>query len=243
MRIPFLGRTDDPPSDAPDRSSFFRSEDPMFNEQFKNFSARFEYRVDAQECRFVVITSAVAGEGKTVSAVNLAANLAATGRKKVLLVDADLRKSDLARGLQIPPVPGLSEYLAGSAVLKDILQKSPVKGLVVIPGGKRVEEPWQLLTGERFRFFHKAVLEHFDVILLDTPPIVPVSDALAMRDLADGVILVYRMGFTPHPLFRHAMEEIGEKKLLGVLLNGVKPQSERYYQRYYGKYYRKPETR
>jgi capsular exopolysaccharide synthesis family protein len=243
LKIPFLDRTEELPGEAPNRGSFFRSEDPMFNEQFKNYSARFEHRVDTLSCRFVVITSAVAGEGKTTSAVNLAANIAATGRKKVLLVDADLRKSDLARGLRIPPVPGLSEHLAGSAALDDVLSKSPVKGFLVVPGGMRIEEPWQLIAGERFRAFREAVLERFDLVLLDTAPIIPVSDVLALRELADAFILVYRMGFTPHPLLRQALEEIGEKKLLGVLLNGVKPQSERYYQRYYGKYYKKRETR
>jgi capsular exopolysaccharide synthesis family protein len=241
LKIPFLERTEGPPGEAPGRSSFFQSEDPMFNEQFKNYSARFEHRSDTLSCRFIVITSAVAGEGKTVSAVNLAANLAATGRKKVLLVDADLRKSDLARGLRIPPVPGLSEHLAGSAALDEVLLQSPVKSLVVVPGGMRIPEPWQLITGERFQAFREAVLERFDLVLLDTAPIIPVSDVLALRDRADAFILVYRMGFTPHLLFRQAMEEIGEKKLLGVLLNAVKPQSHRYYQRYYGKYYKKPE--
>jgi Mrp family chromosome partitioning ATPase len=121
------------------------------------------------------------------------------------------------------------------------MQPSPRKDFVVIPGGRRVEEPWQLITGERFRAFREAVLERFDLVLLDTAPIIPVSDVLALRDRADAFILVYRMGFTPHLLFRQAMEEIGEKKLLGVLLNAVKPQSHRYYQRYYGKYYKKPE--
>ncbi|HEY6097663.1 MAG TPA: CpsD/CapB family tyrosine-protein kinase [Candidatus Deferrimicrobium sp.] len=213
------------------------SSDPMFVEQFKSLSSRFEYRIDMLQCKVVAITSAVAGEGKTVSAVNLATNLAASGRKKVLLVDVDLRKCDLAKEVGVSPVPGLSEYLAGPISLKEILQKSPVKGLVVIPGGMRIAAPWELLSGERFRTFHKAVREHFDVVLLDTPPVIPVSDTHALRDLVDGFVLVYRLGHTPHPMFKQAMDDIGEKKLLGVVLNGVERQTERYYQRYYGKYY------
>jgi len=70
----------------------------------------------------------------------------------------------------------------------------------------------------------------------------PVSDTLVLRDLVDGVVLVHRLGYTPHTLFRQALEDIGEKKLLGVLLNGVEQQSERYYRKYYGKYYMKSET-
>jgi len=237
MKIPFLDRKEEPTGESKGPSPLLGSEDPRFTEQFKNFSARFESRVDATKAKIVAITSAVAGEGKTVSAVNLAMNLASTGRKRVLLVDADLRKTALAKVLQLSPVPGLSEYLAGTAALKDTLRKSSVKGLAVIPGGARVPDPWGLIAGERFRAFPKAIRDHFDLILLDTPPIIPVSDTLAMRDLVDGFVLVYRLGFTPHPMFRQALEEIGEKKLLGVVLNAVKPPSHKHYQKYYGEYY------
>jgi len=240
MNIPFLKRREDPSGEPPD---LFLSEDAMFVEQFKSLSSRFEYRIDVLNYKVVAVTSAIAGEGKTVSAVNLAMNLSSSGRKKVLLVDVDLRKCNLAKGVGVPPVPGLSEYLADSASLKEILQKSPMKGLVVIPGGMRIAAPWDLLSGERFRTFHTTIREQFDFVLLDTPPLIPVSDTLALRDLVDGFVLVYRLGFTPHPMFKQAMDEIGEKKLLGVVLNAVEPQSERYYQRYYGSYYTKPEKR
>jgi capsular exopolysaccharide synthesis family protein len=239
MTNSYLDRWGDLLRKPADRESDFHRSDPMFVEQVKSLSSRFEYRIETLKCKVVAVTSTVAGEGKTVTAVNLATDLASSGRKKVLLVDVDLRKCDLAKGLGVPPVPGLSEYLAGSASLKEILQKSPVKGLVVIPGGMRIAVPWDLLSGERFRDFHKAVRDHFDVVLMDTPPVIPVSDTHALRDLVDGFVLVYRLGHTPHPLLKQAMDDIGEKKLLGVVLNGVEPQSERYYQRYYGGYYTK----
>lgn len=241
MKIPFLNRKENPSGEPPERSFLLQGGDPMFVEQFKSLSSRFEYRIDVLQCKVVAVTSAVAGEGKTVSALNLATNLASSGRKKVLLADVDLRKCDLARGVGIPPVPGLSEYLAGSASLKDILQRSPLKGLVVIPGGMRIAAPWDFLSGERFRTFLNAVREHFDIVLLDTPPVIPVSDTHALRDLVDAFVLVYRLGHTPHPMLKQAMDDIGEKKLLGVVLNAVEPQSEKYYQRYYGKYYTAPE--
>jgi len=243
MNIPFLKRTADPQGGTLDRSALFRSADHIFNEQYKNFAARVEYGVDMRGYKVVAVTSAIAGEGKTVSTVNLAANLASTGRKKVLLVDVDLRKSDLAKGLHITPRPGLAEFLSGSASLKDTLRHALTEGLHVIPGGSRVAAPWDLITGERFRAFLNELRETYDVILLDTPPIVPVSDTLTLRDVVDGFILVYRLGHTPHNLFRQTLEEIGEQKLLGVLLNGVEPHSERYYQKYYGKYYTKQEAR
>ena len=239
MNIQFLKRGKDRPGERQDRTYDVLGSDPMFVEQFKNLCSRFEYRIDALNHKVVAVTSAIAGEGKSVSCVNIARNLASPGRKKVLLVDVDLRKSDLARGLGIPPVPGLTEYLAGSAGMEEILRTSVAPGLSVIPGGLRIASPWEFLAGERFRGFLKEVRDRYDLVLLDTPPVIPVSDTQALRDLVDAFILVCRLGFTPHLLFKQAMEEVGEKKLLGVVLNGVEPQSERYYQRYYGNYYTK----
>jgi len=243
MNIPFLKRREDPSGEPAGRESRFLRTDPMFVEQFKSLSSRFEYRIDVLDCKVIAVTSAVAGEGKTVSAVNLAMNLASSGRKKVLLVDVDLRKCDLAKGVGVPPVPGLTEHLAGSAGMKEILRNSVAPGLSVIPGGMRVSAPWELLSGVRFRDFLKETRDRFDLVLLDTPPVVPVSDTHALRDLVDGFVLVYRLGFTPHPLFKQAIDDIGEKKLLGVVLNGVEAESERYYLRYYGKYYTAPEKK
>jgi polysaccharide biosynthesis transport protein len=241
MKIPFLDSYRDRQAEATDRYTLFQSKDQIFTEQYKNFCARFEYAVDARGCKVVAISSAVAGEGKTTSAVNLSANLATTGRKKVLLIDLDLRKSDLAKGLRFPSTPGLAELLGGSAGLNEVLRFVIAQGLQVIPCGKVVSNPWGLLAGEKFRILLQELRGKYDVILMDTAPMLPVSDTLVLRDLVDGIVLVHRLGHTPHNLFRQALEDIGEKKLLGVLLNGVEPQSERYYKRYYGKYYIKRE--
>jgi capsular exopolysaccharide synthesis family protein len=241
MKIPFLDFFRDRLAGTTDRHTLFQSKDQIFTEQYKNFSARFEYTVDTRGCKVVAISSAVAGEGKTVSTVNLASNLASTGRKNVLLIDLDLRKSDLAKGLRFPSTPGMVELLEGTANLNEVLRFVIEKGLHVIPSGKRISNPWGLLSGERFRTFLQEFRGQYDVILLDTAPMLPVSDTLVLRDLVDGIVLVHRLGYSPHNLFRQALEDIGEKKLLGVLLNGVETHSERYYQRYYGKYYVKQE--
>lgn len=237
MKIPFLDSYRESQAEATDRYTLFQSKDQLFTEQYKNFCARFEYAVDVRGYKVVAVSSSIAGEGKTVSTVNLAANLASTGRKKVLLIDLDLRKSDLAKGLRFVSTPGMVELLQGTANLDEVLRFVITQGLHVIPSGKLVSSPWGLLAGEKFRTLLQELREQYDVILLDTAPILPVSDTLVLRDLVDGIILVHRLGFTPHNLFRQAIEDIGEKKLLGVLLNGVEPESERYYQRYYGKYY------
>jgi protein-tyrosine kinase len=242
MGFPFSKRRGNGSGEGVEAYALFRSTDPMFGEQFKTLCSRLQYRADALSHKVIAVTSAVAGEGKTVSSVHIATNLAVSGRKKVLLIDADLRKSDLAKGLKIASRPGLSEHLSGSAGQEDILRSAVAPGLCVIPGGMRINSPWEVLAGERFRGLLGQARERYDLILLDAPPVIPVSDTMALRDLVDAFILVYRLGFTPHPMFRQVLEDIGEKKLLGVVLNAVEPQAERYYQRYYGKYYTKQQT-
>jgi len=213
-------------------------EDGFFAEQVKGFRAKFEYRIDALQQKVVAVTSAVAGEGKTMLCAHLAAGLASSGRKKVLLVDADLRKSDLARGLRLPLLPGLTEFLAGSAGPGDIVRNSVRPGLHVVPAGTAVTTGGELLSGERFRWFLAKAREQYDTVLLDTPPLLPVADTLSLKGLVDGFVLVYRTGFTPNGLFRQALDEAGEQNVLGVVLNAVEPRTQRYYQRYYGRYYR-----
>lgn len=214
--------------------------DPFFVEQFKSLRAKFEYQADIRNNKVVAITSAIAGEGKTVLSANLASNLASTGRRKVLIIDADIRKSDLGRAFGVNSKAGLSEYLSGVVDEKDIIQSWMVPGLYIIPAGKMVREPADLIAGEIFRTLLRTAREQFDVVLLDTPPVLPVADTLSLKDQVDGFIVVCRAGFTPYPMIRQAVEEIGEKNIIGVVLNGVEPRKQKYYQRYYGKYYTKP---
>ena len=188
--------------------------------------------------KVVAVTSAIADEGKTRTIANLAANLASTGRKKVLLIDADLRKSDLPRYLNVSSKPGLSDFLCGSVSPEKIFLQ-PVEGLHFIPGGERMTKSPELLAGEKFRSFLQEMRSHFDVILLDTPPILPVADTMSLQDQIDGFILIFRIGFTPYVMLRQVVEEMEKEKILGVVLNCVEPQREKYYKRYYGKYYHK----
>jgi len=213
--------------------------DPMYMEQVKALRAKIEHRMESHPVKVIAVTSAIAGEGKTALSVNLAANLASSGRRKGLLVDVDLRKSDVARGLKIPVQPGLGEFLSGSAALKDIVRNSLFPGLHVIPAGKRNFAPDDLLAGDKFRTFIDGVRTRFDFILLDTPPVIPIADTLTLKDRVDIFIFLFRARFTPYTMLKQAIADVGEEKILGVVLNGVESRSDRYYQRYYGKYYTK----
>lgn len=220
----------------------FGGSDPYFMEQFKALRAKFEHLIQERKMKVVAVTSAIAGEGKTLSCVRLAANLAASERKKILLIDLDLRKSDIARGLGIPPLPGIGEFLRGTGHLKDVVRNTLIPGLYVIPGGKIIQDPSTLLAAEKIRSFLGKIREEFDVVLLDTPPILPVADTLSLRDLVDGFLFVFRASFTPHTMLRQALEELGDANILGVVINGVEPLTIKYYQRYYGKYYSSGKT-
>jgi capsular exopolysaccharide synthesis family protein len=210
----------------------------LFFEQFKALRAKFEYQVDMHKYKVVAVTSSIAEEGKTSICANLAANLASIGRKKVLLIDTDLRKCELARHLKISPRPGLTEILRGSASLEDVI-KNPMEGLSVITGGERITDATDMLAGDKFRSLLKEMRSRFDIVLLDTPPIIPVADTMSLRDQIDGFIIIFRMGFTPHVMLRQIVGEIEKEKILGVVLNYVEPQRHKYYARYYGKYYHK----
>jgi len=210
----------------------------IFYEQFKALRAKLEYQVDMKKYKVIAVTSTIAEEGKTFACSNLAANLASVGRKKVLLIDADLRKSDLARYLDISPKPGLTEFLSGSIPLEKIFYR-PLEGLYFIPGGGRTSKASDLLAGDKFRSFLNNIRDQFDIVILDTPPILPVADTMSLKDQIDGFVLMFRMRFTPHVMLRQVVEELEKEKIIGVVLNYVEPQKQKYYDRYYGKYYQK----
>lgn len=218
-----------------------RKIDPNYYEIFKGLRAKVEYKIEMVELRVLAMTSAVAGEGKTLTAVHLAANMASTGRKKVLLVDLDLRKGDVAKLFGFAPDSGLSEFLSGSVPGDKIIRNSAVPGLYVIASGQTISSPADLLAGERFRSLLRDLREQFDLVILDTPPILPVPDALTISEQVDAFIVLFRLNHTPHHLLRQAVEELGERKIMGVVLNGEEKKSDKYYSRYYGKYY-KPST-
>ena len=213
--------------------------DPFYREQFKALRAKIDDHFEKDGSRTLAVTSAVAEEGKTSTCVNLATSLATTGRKNVLLVDADMHKTGLARAMKLKSVPGLSEVLSGSAQIPEVIQDSRVPGLSVIAAGRQHPSPADILSGDQFRALLQYARENFDMVLLDTSPVLPVADALSLREQVDWFLLVFRASFTPYPLLKQAISEIGEQKILGVVLNRVRLMEDPYYTRYYGEYYRK----
>jgi len=238
IKFPFFRKNGKPPAARRPVDLFaVGKEDPLFHEKFKGLRAMVEQKADFHQMRVLGITSSIAGEGKTLTSAHLAKSLSSTGRKKVLLVDVDIRKADLTHGMGARRTPGLTEYLLGGATLQQIVSATKVPNLSLITTGAEVNSPADLLAGDKFKSFLQEIRTSYDIVLLDTPPILPVADTPTIRDLTDGFLFVYRAGFTPYTMLRQAMEELGEKNVLGAVLNGVEVASDSYYRKYYGNYY------
>jgi protein-tyrosine kinase len=212
--------------------------DPLYNELFKGLRAKVEYKIDMVDLRVLAVTSAITGEGKTLTAINLAVNMASTGRKRVVLIDLDLRKGSIARMLGMTTGPGLSDFLWGAVQKEEIIRRATIPGLVIIPSGRTMSSPADTLAGEKFRSFLRDLRSQYDLVIIDTPPVLPVPDALTISEQVDAFIMLFRLRHTPQKLFRQALEELGDRKIMGVVLNGEEKKSDKYYSRYYGHYYK-----
>jgi len=238
IKFPFFRKNGKPPGGRRPVDLFsVGKEDLLFHEKFKGLRAMVEQKADLHRMKLLGITSSIAGEGKTVTSAQLGRSLASTGRKKVLLVDVDIRKADLTHGMGERRSPGLTEYLLGGAMLQQVTRATQVPSLSLITTGSEVNSPADLLAGDKFKSFLQEIRTSFDMILLDTPPVLPVADTPTIRELPDGFLFVYRVGHTPYTMLRQAMEELGEKNVIGAVLNGVDVASDSYYRKYYGGYY------
>jgi capsular exopolysaccharide synthesis family protein len=195
------------------------------SEQLRTLRSRLYQLRETQPLKTVLVTSAMPEEGKTFICANLAYAFARHTERRVLLLDADLRSPCLHTLLGAPAEPGLTSYLSGRAGLEQILQRGPHENLFLIPGGKPVPDPAELLAAGKLKKLLAQLAPHFDWILLDSPAAAPVSDALEIAGWCDGVLLVVQGGKTPYDLAQGVTRELREKRLLGVVLNRTQPSS------------------
>ncbi|MBI3910464.1 MAG: polysaccharide biosynthesis tyrosine autokinase [Armatimonadetes bacterium] len=207
-----------------------------------NSSAAEAYRVLRSSISFagfdtplrrLQITSAAEGDGKTVTAVNLATAMAMNGQK-VILVDADLRRGALAQALGLSPAPGLSEVLAGTQALDDVIQETQVANLQAIPAGDVPPHPAELLGSSAFDEVVAQLEVRTDVVLFDTAACLPVTDAVLVATRMDGVLLVVSVGQShkEEVLSAIAMLQRARARLVGTLYNRA-DRKHRYYSPYY----------
>lgn len=191
-----------------------------------------------QPPKVLITTSSVPGEGKTTTTINLAVTLAQAG-KRVLLIDADMRRPRLHRTLGLDGNRGLTQYLTGACSLKDAVQPTRAENLWAMPCGVRPPNPAELLVAGGFEEMLEQARGSFDNILIDTPPVMAVTDPLIVAPWADGLVLVVRGGETPYPLVQQALRKVREvgAQVLGVVLNNVELERVSY-QGYYQRQYR-----
>jgi protein-tyrosine kinase len=202
-------------------------------ERFRTLRSRLFQVAATQPLRRLVITSSVPEEGKTFVTANLAQSFARQPECRVLLIDGDLRASRLHLAFGAPELPGLSDYLSGEANEAQITQVGAGGNLCLIPGGRSVANPSELLHGERMKLLLDKMSRMFDWILLDSPPALAVHDASVLADICDGVLFVVRAGSTDFEVAEKASTEFREKNLLGIVLNRV-VKNESYGGYYYG---------
>jgi protein-tyrosine kinase len=213
-------------------------------EQFRSLRSRiFELR-DIKPLKSILVSSGLPQEGKSFVSINLAISLARHKNSKVLLIDGDMRRYSLHELLGCESHPGLADYLAGKASIDEIMQqqtppttdeKGPgaafLQNLTFIAGGNGGDKAADLSGNPRFGELIKLAAPHFDWIIVDSSPVLPVSDAVNLARSCDGVLLVARGGVTKYPVAQRATAELRAANLLGFVLNAVldQPQVGSYY--------------
>jgi succinoglycan biosynthesis transport protein ExoP len=185
----------------------------------------------------ILVTSAQPSEGKTTSSINLAVSLAGNG-SRVILIDSDLRRPSLYKGLGLDgKAPGLTDLLTGQTTLEQVAQHDVVKRLTIITAGTIPPNPAELLGSKEMFNLVRSLETVYDFVIIDSPPILAVTDSLVLSRYVDGVVMVVRGATTPRRVVQDAKSRLTNvgAKLLGVILNDVDIRGGDYY--YYNKYY------
>lgn len=191
--------------------------------------------------RKILVTSGQPSEGKTTTAVNTAISMAQLGAS-VLLIDADMRRPAVHKAFKVAQPRGLSTYLSGRGSLKELIQPLPIKNLSLLPCGPIPPNPAELISSERMRMMILKLAAHYDHIIIDSPPVINVTDPVILSTMVDGVILVVQSGKSTREVLRRAKQELAGvgAKIFGVVLNNVDFKREGYdeyeYHRYYSSY-------
>jgi len=206
-------------------------------EAYRVLRSNLHYANPDAPIRRLLVTSAGEGEGKSTTVANLAVCFAQADRA-VLLIDTDLRRPVINTLFRQPATPGLSSYLAGDALFDAAIQKTAVPNLSIIASGPTPPNPAELVGSRRMRELLDAASERFDMILLDSPPVLAVSDAGALVPMVDGVLLVVGSGQAARLALRRAKEAIQavQGRIVGAVLNRFDASAQGYSRRYYDRY-------
>ncbi len=208
-------------------------------EEYRTLRSRLYHVREKMPLKKLLVTSALPKEGKSFTAANLAQVMVRQHGRRALLIDADLRGPRLHLMLGTAPGPGLSEYLVGKADEISVIQRGPMEGLFFIPSGEALDNPAELVASGKLKLLLQRVEPLFDWIIIDSPPVIPVSDASVLSKVCDGVLMVVRSNSTPSDLARKARMEFPDQMLIGAVLNGTDHETAQYERYYYESYEKK----
>jgi protein-tyrosine kinase len=209
---------------------------PACREQYRKLAAALHQAQRANGYKVMMVASAVAGEGKSLTATNLALTLAESYRRNVLLIDGDLRRPSLHTVFQVDGAPGLSDGLISREETSLPLHRLGQR-LTLLPAGRPTSDPIGALTSDRMRRLVEEAREVFDWVIIDTPPVGLLTDAALLSSMADGVVLVVKAESTPYEMASRAVDALGRDRLMGVVLNRATEHAHRGnydYYKYYG---------
>jgi capsular exopolysaccharide synthesis family protein len=201
---------------------FFTEDDRRLGaEEFRTLRSRLYQIREKMPLKRLLVTSALPKEGKSFVAANLGQVMVRQQGRRVLVIDADLRNPGMHRHFGAPQTPGLTEYLLGECDEFATLQRGPMENLFFMPAGRIAGSAPELLSNGRLKLLLQRVEPLFDWIIIDSSPVIPVSDATLVANVCEGILMVVRSNVTPADMARRAREEFPDKLLLGVVLNGA----------------------
>jgi receptor protein-tyrosine kinase len=191
-------------------------------EEFRSLRTRLNHLQTVQPLHTLVVTSASPAEGKSFTAANLAITQAQLADKRILLADFDFRRPNVDKTFQTDCAPGITDYLAGKVGLAEILRRIEGTNLWLLTAGDAVPNPLELLNLKECRALIDALRAHFDWVVLDSPPLLFAADANLLATMADGTILVVRIGSTTFDSVSRAVQSLCENNILGIVVNGAR---------------------
>lgn len=191
-------------------------------EEFRTLRTRLNHLQTQQPLHTLVVTSPSPAEGKSFTAANLALTQAQLADKRILLVDFDFRRPTVDKTFQIPISPGMTNYLQGTAGLGDILMRIGDGNLYIIAAGDPVPNPLELLNLKECSALIAGLRNHFDWVIIDSPPLLFAADGNLLATMCDGTVLVVRIGTTTYDSVARAVQSLCENNVLGIVVNGAR---------------------
>jgi non-specific protein-tyrosine kinase len=216
----------------------------IVSEQYRTLRTQVFHEAERRLTQVIVVTSAIAGEGKTSTSLNLAWAISHSKGRRVLLIDSDLRRPSVSSYLGISPALGLGELLSNGCDLFDPIIRLHGKSttpdltdeyqLYVMPTKSEVRNPTELLSGSNIGRIIAELRRYFDYIIIDSPPVTPFADARLLANHADAALLVIRSGAAPYSTVERGIDALSPARILGVVLNGATEDEDNgYYYEYY----------